>query len=113
MRRTDVAPSPAHRVVPPGEPLDVALDPTRVAVELSALPLTAKQSEILAAAVHGVPRARLADALRMNPNTLKTHVTAIVGRLNVASLTHAASLVRDLVGQRLQREDSGQPDGAE
>lgn len=54
--------------------------------------LTAREGDVLQAMVRGSSNAAIADELHISEETVKTHVRAILRKLNVSDRTHAVSL---------------------
>jgi DNA-binding NarL/FixJ family response regulator len=59
--------------------------------------LSAREMDVLAAAVCGVPRSRVAEALGRSENTIKTQVNAVLKKLGQAGLDDAVWWVRSQV----------------
>lgn len=70
--------------------------PQRRNLPLSArdLGLTARQGEILAMMLRGLPNKRIAQQLALSDSTVKEHVTGILNRLGVSNRVEAITLLR-------------------
>lgn len=68
----------------------------RVYVPDTGQTLTTREAEILRLIAQGASNREITDQLVITENTVKTHVTAILRKLNVTSRTQAATRARDL-----------------
>ena len=78
-----------------GEP-----DPERDNRSLLVAALTRREREVLACLVDGVCRRDLAERLDMSPNTVRTHLQNLMGKLGVHSALEAVALTRSLPAAR-------------
>lgn len=98
---------PRHRTIVAGAVSSAfgiaVVDPARlnerVAQVANEYQLSPREARVLAAAVHGVPRARLAEHLRSNPSTIHTQVRMAIRKLGQPSLADAAWWVRQQAEQ--------------
>ena len=58
--------------------------------------LTPREREVLACLAEGVSRRNLAERLHMSPNTVRTHLQNLMGKLGVHSALEAVTLMRSL-----------------
>jgi DNA-binding NarL/FixJ family response regulator len=58
--------------------------------------LTPREREVLACLAEGVSRRNLAERLHMSPNTVRTHLQNLMGKLGVHSTLEAVTLMRSL-----------------
>ena len=58
--------------------------------------LTTREVEVLRLIAQGASNREITEQLVITEHTVKTHVTAILRKLNVTSRTHAAARARDL-----------------
>lgn len=68
----------------------------RVAAEETLSKLTAREIEVLACMADGLGRAEIAERLYLSPNTVRTHMQSILGKLGVHSSLAAVALGRRL-----------------
>lgn len=61
-------------------------------------PLTAREQEVLELMVQGQPNKKIAQLLRIELPTVKTHVHHILGKLELSRRAEAAAIVRELRG---------------
>ena len=87
---------PLYEVLVPGSPAPVAAQHE----------LTARELDVLALIARGLPNREIAAALHLSEKTVKTHVSSILAKLQVADRTQAALLA---VRRRLVAIDSGGP----
>ena len=66
----------------------------RVVGEEALSKLTARESEILACMASGLGRAEIAERLFLSPNTVRTHMQSILGKLGVHSSLAAVAFAR-------------------
>jgi DNA-binding NarL/FixJ family response regulator len=63
--------------------------PARLTAEMDVEPLTARETEVLELVAAGLSNKQIADELRISAHTVKFHVNAILGKLDVHSRTEA------------------------
>lgn len=68
----------------------------RVAAEATLSKLTAREVEVLTCMADGLGRAEIAERLYLSPNTVRTHMQSILGKLGVHSSLAAVALGRRL-----------------
>lgn len=68
----------------------------RVAAEETLSKLTAREVEVLTCMADGLGRAEIAERLYLSPNTVRTHMQSILGKLGVHSSLAAVALGRRL-----------------
>lgn len=68
----------------------------RVAAEETLSKLTAREIEVLSCMADGLGRAEIAERLYLSPNTVRTHMQSILGKLGVHSSLAAVALGRRL-----------------
>jgi len=71
-------------------------EPQPISIPNSPETLTVREVEILREIVKGASNKEIADTLFISPNTVKSHITRILGKLNAKSRTEAIVLVREL-----------------
>jgi DNA-binding NarL/FixJ family response regulator len=59
------------------------------------LGLTQRQEEILALVLRGLPNKRIASTLNLSEQTVKEHITAILGKLGVRNRVEAITLLQN------------------
>jgi DNA-binding CsgD family transcriptional regulator len=79
-----------HTRRPPAHPPAAAPLPAATVV------LTPRETEVLHLVAQGLPNREIAGALFVSPETVKTHVSRILGKLGVRNRTEAALRARDL-----------------
>jgi len=65
--------------------------------------LTDREREVLLCLVQGTRRCDVAKQLHMSPNTVRTHLQNIIGKLGVHSALEAVTLTRAQLGDELSR----------
>jgi DNA-binding NarL/FixJ family response regulator len=70
----------------------------RVVGDAALSKLTARESEILACMASGLGRTEIADRLFLSPNTVRTHMQSILGKLGVHSSLAAVAFARRMGG---------------
>ncbi len=73
--------------------------PKELAITANELGLTTRQGEILAMIIQGSPNKRIANELNLSEQTVKEHVSGILGRLGVTNRIEAITKLR---GKRLE-----------
>jgi two-component system, NarL family, nitrate/nitrite response regulator NarL len=63
--------------------------PARLTPDMDVEPLTARETEVLELVAAGLSNKQIADELRISAHTVKFHVNAILGKLDVHSRTEA------------------------
>lgn len=76
-----------------------AHQPKELAITADELGLTARQGEILAMIIKGLPNKRIAQVLSLSEQTVKEHVSGILGRLGVSNRIEVITKLR---GKRLE-----------
>jgi two-component system, NarL family, nitrate/nitrite response regulator NarL len=66
-----------------------AVAPARLTADMEVEPLTARETEVLELVAAGLSNKQIADELRISAHTVKFHVNAILGKLDVHSRTEA------------------------
>ena len=66
-----------------------AVPPARLTPEMDVEPLTARETEVLELVASGLSNKQIADELGISAHTVKFHVNAILGKLDVHSRTEA------------------------
>lgn len=66
-----------------------------IAESMTHEPLTVRESAVLRLVVQGLPNKLIANELTITVGTVKTHVKAILGKLNARTRTHAAALAAE------------------
>ena len=69
---------------------------TRNAAALTSLGLTGQEIRVLEQLAVGRSNKEIARAMGLSPNTIKTHLANLYGKLSVSRRTQAVSLARDL-----------------
>jgi two-component system NarL family response regulator len=74
----------------------------RMADSLTRTPLTSRETEVLQLVARGESNKEIARRLRIELGTVKSHMSAIMTKLNASSRTHAAGIAatRGLVQER-------------
>ncbi|MEX1364217.1 MAG: response regulator transcription factor [Nannocystaceae bacterium] len=70
-------------------PSTVAIPPARLTADMDVEPLTARETEVLELVASGLSNKQIADELGISAHTVKFHVNAILGKLDVHSRTEA------------------------
>lgn len=76
------------------------------------LPLTPRQSDVLALLMRGQSNKHIARELNVSVDTIKEHVTAVLRSLNVSSRTQAVLAIRRLRDRDRGRDDDAAREGA-
>lgn len=66
-----------------------AVPPARITADMDVEPLTARETEVLELVASGLSNKQIADELGISAHTVKFHVNAILGKLDVHSRTEA------------------------
>ncbi len=66
-----------------------SVPPARLTADFDVEPLTARETEVLELVAAGLSNKQIADELRISAHTVKFHVNAILGKLDVHSRTEA------------------------
>lgn len=70
-------------------PSAASVPPARLTPEMDVEPLTARETEVLELVASGLSNKQIADELGISAHTVKFHVNAILGKLDVHSRTEA------------------------
>ena len=68
-------------------------------------PLTAREREILQCLALGMRRQQIAERLFLSPNTVRTHISHVLRKLEVHSTLAAVSVLRHVPEQRVPYDD--------